>query len=128
MLSGSVEHLGKSVQRYVRDLTSTSTMPRQRTGKHAEEIALWSRMLRLAIQDSLGCAPVIPRDKMEHLRDDALLWVQSDENGPASFKWVCGILGLSSDAVKESVMAELHRSKADNSAGMGHRIRYWTRN
>ena len=128
MLSGSVEHLGQSIQRSVRDLTSTSTTPRQLSRKDSAETELWSRMLRLAIQDSLGCAPVIPRDRMEHLRDDALLWILDDQDGPASFKWVCQLLGLSPGAVREAVMDELDRAGPDKSAGMGHRIRYWTRN
>ena len=128
MLSGSVEHLGKSVQRSVRDLTSTSTMQRQRTGKHAEEIALWSHVLRLSVMDAVCASPVNNRDSREKLQDHALLWILDEGVSAGSFKWVCGILALCPLAVREEIMSELHRSKVDKGKQMGVRLKYWTRN
>ena len=125
--TGRTEHLRtNSIIRSRPNLTSTS--PRQISGQHAEEIALWSHVLRLGIMD--GLASSVTRNKLEQDREQdlALLWIQSGEDGLGSFTWVCQLLGLSSAAVREAVMGELRRTKADKAEGMGHRIRYWTRN
>ena len=126
MLTGTTEHLGTALPQSVKSVTATT--PRQLSRKESAENVLWSRMLRLAIQDALGCAPLALRDSMEGLQDDALSWIQSDQDGPGSFKWVCGIFHLSHGAVREAIMVELNRRDPDNSARMGKRIRYWTRN
>ena len=57
--------------------------------------------------------------EQEHEQDHALMWVLNDENGPGRFKWACELLGLSHHAVREAVMGELRRTKAEQSAGMG---------
>lgn len=31
-------------------------------------------------------------------------WIKSDYDGPSSFVWICGVLGLDSDAVRERLL------------------------
>ena len=39
----------------------------------------------------------------ENWRADAAQWIFSEETGPGSFHWVCGVLGISAGALREKL-------------------------
>ena len=125
MPTGTTEHLGKSVVRSVQNLTSTS--PRGRRRKSTER-ALWARVLRIGILDALGHAPLGLKEGKKRLMDDAVQWIQSNQDGPGSFRWTCSLFNLSPAAVREQIEAEAHRRRIDKGRPMARRMKYWSGN
>ena len=122
------EHLGKSVVRSVQNLTSTTA--RQSHQRQSVDKTLWARVLRLAVLDCLGASQVTHQNTKTGLRDDALEWILSPDNGPSSFRWVCALFNLSPVAVREAIAAEARRRIPDKTSRrpMGARLKYWTTN
>ena len=126
MITAAHEVLGRSVARSFPNLTSTT--PRQISQRKSTETELWSKVLRLAVLDALCASPVTQKDSMESLRTDATSWIQSNQDAPATFKWVCQLFSLSPAAVREEIANEANRRKTDKGKAMSFRMRYWTRN
>ena len=128
MPTGGYEHVGLSLERSVPNLTSTSD--KQRHYKNSVDKHLWSKVLRLGIQDALGKSAVTIKQSREQLRADALQWILSPDTGPSSFRWVCQLFDLSAVAVLEAIAAEARRRIPDKGRRrpMGARLKYWTSN
>ena len=122
------EHLGRSIERSRPNLTSTSPHPRKE--QKSEDKTLWARVFRLAVLDALGASALGAKDNREQLRAEALQWILSPHDGPATFRWTCALFNLSPLAVKEAVTKEVNRRIPDKTSRrpMNLRVKYWTTN
>ena len=71
-----------------------------------DERCLWAACLKDGIQCAKGkgtaCNKGI-RDRIK-VKDEAIRWFASENVGPGSFRWVCEVLGLDQETVREGVI------------------------
>jgi hypothetical protein len=76
------------------------------------EMVLWSRVLLQAIWDLAGIKLKVQKSEAPRLQRKTRAWFLAKKQSPGSFIWICNILSLDPDAVRERVLArpaaELH--------------------
>ena len=64
---------------------------------------LWRRVLKMALQDVTGKGPRF-RDYGRDHRASAQRWIESSSDDPGSFNFVCKVLDLDADFLRERVI------------------------
>jgi hypothetical protein len=81
------------------------------------EMVLWSRVLLQAIWDLAGIKLKVQKSEAPRLQRKTRAWFLASKQTPGSFIWICNILSLDPDAVRERVLArpaaELHSLMAN---------------
>ena len=69
------------------------------------ETILWSRVLLQAIWDLSGIKLKVPK-KETTLQRITRVWFSSFNDSPGSFIWICNVLSLDPDAVRQRVLTK----------------------
>ena len=69
------------------------------------EMVLWSRVLLQAIWDLAGIKLKVQKSEAPRLQRRTRAWFLAKKDSPGSFIWICNILGLDPDAVRDRVLA-----------------------
>jgi hypothetical protein len=69
------------------------------------EMVLWSRVLLQAIWDLAGIKLKVQKSEAPRLQRRTRAWFLSTKDSVGSFIWICNILALDPDAVRERVLA-----------------------
>jgi hypothetical protein len=69
------------------------------------EMILWSRVLLQAIWDLAGIKLKVQKSEAPRLQRRTRAWFLSTKDSVGSFIWICNILSLDPDAVRERVLA-----------------------
>jgi hypothetical protein len=69
------------------------------------EMVLWSRVLLQAIWDLAGIKLKVQKSEAPRLQRRTRAWFLSTKDSVGSFIWICNILSLDPDAVRERVLA-----------------------
>jgi hypothetical protein len=75
---------------------------------------LWAEVLRIAVEDATGNVAALQGGDAYHDRDQvralitdrARAWLSSDDRLVGSFLWICGLLELNAEAVREAIEAK----------------------
>ena len=70
------------------------------------ETILWSRVLLQAIWDLSGIKLKVPKKEAPTLRRITRAWFSSFNDSPGSFIWICNVLSLNPDAVRQRVLTK----------------------
>jgi hypothetical protein len=69
------------------------------------EMVLWTRVLLQAIWDLAGVKLKVQKSEAPRLQRKTRVWFLASKQSPGSFIWICNILSLDPDAVRERVLA-----------------------
>jgi hypothetical protein len=70
------------------------------------ETILWSRVLLQAIWDLSGIKLKLPKKEASTLQRRTRAWFSSFNDSPGSFIWICHVLSLDPDAVRQRVLTK----------------------
>ena len=70
------------------------------------ETILWSRVLLQAIWDLSGIKLKLPKKETPTLQRITRAWFSSFDDSPGSFIWICHVLSLDPDAVRQRVLTK----------------------
>ena len=70
------------------------------------ETILWSRVLLQAIWDLSGIKLKLPKKDAPTLQRITRAWFSSSNDSPGSFIWICHVLSLEPDAVRQRVLTK----------------------
>ena len=70
------------------------------------ETILWSRVLLQAIWDLSGIKLKLPKREAPTLQRMTRAWFSSFNDSPGSFIWICHVLSLDPDAVRQRVLTK----------------------
>jgi hypothetical protein len=70
------------------------------------ETILWSRVLLQAIWDLSGIKLNLPKKETPTLQRITRAWFSSFNDSPGSFIWICHVLSLDPEAVRQRVLAK----------------------
>lgn len=70
------------------------------------ETILWSRVLLQAIWDLSGIKLKLPKREAPTLQRITRAWFSSFNDSPGSFIWICDVLSLDPDAVRQRVLTK----------------------
>jgi hypothetical protein len=70
------------------------------------ETILWSRVLLQAIWDLSGIKLKLPKKETPTLQRITRAWFSSFNDSPGSFIWICHVLSLDPDAVRQRVLTK----------------------
>jgi hypothetical protein len=70
------------------------------------ETILWSRVLLQAIWDLSGIKLKVPKKEAPTLQRITRAWFSSFNDSPGSFIWICNVLSLDPDAVRQRVLTK----------------------
>src|SRR5215475_6027764 len=70
------------------------------------ETILWSRVLLQAIWDLSGIKLKLPKKEAPTLQRITRTWFSSFNDSPGSFTWICNVLSLDPDAVRQRVLTK----------------------
>ena len=68
------------------------------------EMVLWSRVLLQAIWDLAGIKLKVQKSEAPRLQRRTRAWFLAKKDSPGSFIWICNILALDPDAVRDRVL------------------------
>lgn len=93
-----------------------------------EYTQLWLAVVALAIEDAVAPVVEIPETGVRGLtytedqwtQRRARLWLQSTESGVGSLEWICAVLGLSAEAIRDEYRRRLE-ARAAGGRQDGHR-------
>lgn len=85
-----------------------------------EYIQLWLAVVALALEDAVAPVVEIPETGVRgftYTEDQwtqrrARLWLQSKESGAGSLEWICAVLGLNAEAIRDEYRRRLAAREA----------------
>lgn len=90
-------------------------------------LAVWWAVLDLAVKDARreGYCNYYQAQNYERIKQNAIAWFKSESKEMCSFLWICEVLDLNPDKVREGVLNP--HQFTDDSAPLGTRIRNYRR-